>query len=99
VNTELLIKWLADSAKAVIAGAAVIAILGFSANSNLEAWVEKWDEEKIAREGRRLHAERAVIWSRRCERKGMDVVAMQADNEPWKIRCVPRRVLTVPGQP
>ena len=39
--------------------------------------------------------EPAPIYSRKCERKGMDILTKRADTGPWTIHCVPRRVLTV----
>jgi hypothetical protein len=39
----------------------------------------------------------AVIWSKKCERKGMDVLATKADDKPWKIVCIPKRTLTAKG--
>ncbi len=58
--------------------------------------IETWTEEKLARVARRQQLPRAVIWSQRCERRGMDAIALRADREPYKIRCVPRVVLRLP---
>lgn len=37
----------------------------------------------------------ARIWSKRCEAKGMDVLAVKSDNKPWTVRCVAKRTLKV----
>lgn len=37
--------------------------------------------------------EPAPIYSRKCERRGMDTAATRADQQAWRLHCVPRRVL------
>jgi hypothetical protein len=69
-------------------------------------YVEKLEAEAAEKRMRPLRAQkgndtftlhRAPIWSQRCERRGMDTLASKADRDPWKARCVPRKVLTVAG--
>ncbi len=55
---------------------------------------ETWTEEKISRVERVRHQSRAVIWSKRCERQGKDALVKRADDQPWQIHCVERRVLS-----
>ena len=64
-------------------------------NRNLAERIDAWSEEKLARVERARQLHRAVIWSQRCERLGMDTLAKRRDREDWKIHCTPRRVLTV----
>ena len=80
-----------------IALAVVVVFLCLAAVHNgnqtyLEA-VDLWTEEKLARAERTTREPRARIWSKKCERQGKDSLATQADKEPWKVRCIPRRVL------
>lgn len=43
----------------------------------------------------RTREDRARIFSKKCELKGMDTAASKSDNKPWVLKCVPRRVLGV----
>jgi hypothetical protein len=58
--------------------------------------VDLWSEQRIARAAR-ARQDPAVIWSKRCERRDMDVLVKRADKKPLEIHCVPRRVLQVPA--
>lgn len=53
------------------------------------------DQVAAASERKAAQREPAPIYSRRCERKGMDVLATKADKGPWKLACIPKRTLSV----
>jgi hypothetical protein len=81
-----------------ILGALVLVLASMHANTHDAAdAIETWTEEKLARVARRQKTTETVIWSARCERRGMDTLAKRADAGDWKLHCVERRVLKVPG--
>ena len=47
-----------------------------------------------AETARRAEANRARIWSKRCERQGKQILATKADGEGWKIKCVNANIRT-----
>lgn len=53
------------------------------------------DKLAAAEERKATRKEQAPIWSKRCEKKGMDVLATKADKEPWKITCITKRTLKI----
>lgn len=87
MNWQRFLAWLWQSTKATVAAAAVVLALSISAAS------ESYDIERE----RELRAKMgAPLWSLRCERRGMDTLAVKPDSGPWQLRCVRRQVLRVP---
>ncbi len=71
-------------------------ILAYGVVGKIDADVQQAAaEERKSKQESRGRAEPAPIWSQRCERRGMDRVAKQADGGQWVIVCVPRRSLRV----
>jgi predicted hydrolase (HD superfamily) len=71
----------------------VVACAKVSTDDTADA-IEIWTQQKLDQVAHARHISRAQIWSRRCERKGMDTLATRADKEPWKAHCIERRILT-----
>lgn len=97
MNGPLLLRWALQSLRAVLAATVGVCILAFSGQASYEAALEKWTEEKLAAARKTRQLSTAQIWSQRCERRGMDSLAVRADAGPWRIRCVRRQVLRVPS--
>lgn len=97
MNGPALLRWALEATRALLAAVVVVCILAFSGQAGYEAAIERWTEQKLA--AARVHRQlsTAVIWSQKCERRGMDSLAMRADDGPWTIRCVKRHVLRVPS--
>lgn len=97
MNGALLLRWALETTRALLAATVVIGILGFAGQASYEAAIERWTEEKLrTAQARQRHLAHAPIWSARCERRGMDSLAVRSDTGPWTVRCVERRVLQVP---
>ncbi len=75
----------------------VVCCFGLVGNMDYADKVDQWAEEKIARAERVKREHRSQIWSKRCEKRGMDVMVRRADTGPWEIHCVPRRMLAAGG--
>lgn len=97
MNGPLVVRWVLQSLKATLAATVVVCILAFSGQASYEAAIEQWTEEKLAAARKHRQLSTAQIWSQRCERRGMDSLAVRADDGPWQIRCVRRQVLQVPS--
>lgn len=98
MNGPALLRWALQSLKATLAAVVVLCVLAFSGQASYEAALDKWTEDKLrVAQARQRHTQHAPIWSQRCERRGMDSLAMRADDGPWTIRCVRRQVLQVPS--
>lgn len=54
--------------------------------------------ERAANNLRPTGREPAPLYSRNCERRGMDTAFTKTDGGPWKPHCVARRVLTVSAE-
>ena len=51
------------------------------------------DKLSAVEERKTIKKQVAPIWSQKCQRKGMDVMASKADKGPWKINCIQKRVI------
>lgn len=73
---------------------AIALLLAYGVVGRIDADVQQAAaEERKSRKESRGRAEPAPIWSQRCERRGMDRVARQADGGHWVIVCVPRKTI------
>ena len=51
--------------------------------------------DKKAAEQERKSLNQGRVWSKKCEKAGMDVIATKKDQEQWKLICVQKKTLKV----